>query len=36
MKTSSIHNEIYDIFISKLDFIKLINCKDRINLKLYD
>jgi len=36
MKTSSIHNEIYDIFIFKLDFIKLINFKDRINLKLYD
>ena len=25
-----------DIFIFKLDFIKLINFKDRINLKLYD
>ena len=36
MKTSSIHNEIYGIFISKLDFIKLFNCKDRISLKLYD
>ena len=36
MKTSSIHNEIYGIFISKLDFIKLYNCKDSISLKLYD
>jgi len=36
MKTSSINNEIYGIFISKLDFIKLFNCKDRISLKLYD
>ena len=36
MKTSSIHKEIYGIFISKLDFIKRFNCKDRISLKLYD
>jgi len=36
MKTSSIHNEIYGIFISKLDFIKLYGCKDSIRLKLYD
>ena len=36
MKTSSINNETYGIFISKLDFIKLFNYKDRISLKLYN